>query len=105
MKDVSLDMSEQSFVGMVYGPYSTRSELPASVRRRLTLEAQEVFREAYNRCVATYQDVEHGRRMAWAAVERGFRETQDGTWVRRTGDPETDQAPAEFFQPRRRRAG
>jgi len=50
-------------------------------------------------------DVEHARRMAWAAVEQLFREKPDGTWVPRTGDPETDQPAMEFIQPRRRRAG
>ena len=97
-------MTHESFAENPYGPYPTNSELPASVRRRLPTHAQEVFRAAYNRCLGEYQDVEHARRIAWGAVGRGHRERPDGIWVARTGDPETDQSPAEFFQPRRRRA-
>jgi len=97
-------MMNESFTATPYGPYRTSSELPPSVRRRLPPHAQEVFRATYNRCLEEYEDVEHARRMAWGAVARGYRERQDGTWVAVTAAPETDQPPAEFFQPRRRRA-
>ena len=102
--NVSSVMTNESVVANPYGPYPSSSDLPPSVRRRLPPDAQEVFRAAYNRCLQEYEDVEHAGRMAWGAVARGYRESQDGTWVARTGDPETDQAPAEFLQPRRRRA-
>jgi len=87
-----------------YGPFATNADLPVSVKNRLPAHAQEVFRGAYNRCLEEFGDVEHARRMAWGSVSRLFREKSDGTWVARTGDPDIDQPPAEFFQPRRRRA-
>jgi len=98
-------MTGESVLSNPYGPYPSNSQLPPSVQRRLPRQAQEVFRGAYNRCLQQFEDVEHARRTAWAAVERLFRETPDGTWVVRTGDPDTDQPAMEFIQPRRRRAG
>ena len=97
-------MTNESVAATPYGPFPSSSALPPSVQRRLPPHAQEVFRTAYNRCLEEYEDVEHARRIAWGAVARSYREGQDGRWVARTGDPEIDNAPAEFFQPRRRRA-
>ena len=81
-------MSEETCTSSPYGPYLTNSDLPPSIQRHLPQQAQEVFREAYNRCLQEYQDVEHARRKAWAAVAGSYQENPDGNWVRRTGDPE-----------------
>ncbi len=97
-------MTDESRAGNPYGHYPSNSELPPSIRRRLPPPAQDVFRGAYNRSLEDFGDVEHARRMAWGALMHGHRERPDGTWVARTGNPETDQPPAEFVQPRRRRA-
>lgn len=82
-------MSDETCTRLPYGPYPTNSDLPASIQRRLPQHAQEVFREAYNRCLQEYQDVEHARRKGWDAVKGGYQEEPDGNWVTRTGDLET----------------
>jgi len=81
-------MSDETRAKSPYGPYSTTSDLPPSIQRRLPQPAQEVFREAYNRCLQEQRDVEHARRKGWAAVARCYQEQPDGTWITRTGDPE-----------------
>lgn len=82
-------MSDETCRGLPYGPYPTNFDLPPSIQRRLPQHAQEVFRETYNRYLQEYQDVEHARRKGWDAVKRGYQEKPDGSWVTRTGDPET----------------
>ena len=87
--DVEQVMSNETYTGSPYGPYSTTSDLPPSLQRRLPQPAQEVFRDAYNRCLQEHHDVEYARRQAWAAVARGYQENPDGSWVTREGDLET----------------
>ncbi|HYM32271.1 MAG TPA: ChaB family protein [Candidatus Cybelea sp.] len=57
-------------------PYSSNDDLPDSIRRHLPVHAQSIFREAFNHAWETYRaraDREAiARRVAWAAVKRGY---------------------------------
>lgn len=52
--------------------YTTNSELPVLVRRRLSLRAQDLYREAFNEAWAMNANDVHreeiAHRVAWAAV-------------------------------------
>ncbi len=61
-------------------PYSSRAELPESVREALPEHAQDVWRAAFNEA-APDQGEESAFRIAWAAVtQAGYEKGEDGTW-------------------------
>ncbi len=65
-------------------PYADRSDLPASLRRRLPPHAQDIYLQAFNHALVTYrrrpdrEQVAH--RVAWAAVKRSYVRTAEA-WV------------------------
>jgi cation transport regulator len=72
-------------------PYSSNDELPLGVRNKLPAKAQTIYREAYNHAYEFYKDP-HKRRedrdlegtahsVAWSAVEKKYKKTDDGEWV------------------------
>jgi cation transport regulator len=71
-------------------PYAANEDLPAPLRRRLPLHAQDIFREAFNHAWLNYGDdplrrEEIAHRVAWAAVKRRYRKL-DGVWVPKGAD-------------------
>lgn len=62
-------------------PYSTNTDLPASVRHHLPAAAQTIYREAFNGAWRQYassgrrEEIAH--RVAWAAVKKRFRKNGD----------------------------
>lgn len=65
-------------------PYRANADLPSPVQRHLPLEAQSIYREAFNHAWTTYKrDPRHeeiAHRVAWAAVKRGYCKIGDA-WV------------------------
>jgi cation transport regulator len=62
-------------------PYANNAELPVSVRHVLPLDAQVIFRKAFNHAFERY----HGNevtafRIAWTAVKRDYEKVQ-GHWL------------------------
>lgn len=54
-------------------PYSSNTELPASVREHLPPHAQDIFREAFNHAYDTYTaDEARAFRIAWSAVKKRY---------------------------------
>jgi len=82
-------------------PYARNLDLPASVRAHLPMEAQDIYREAFNNAWKQYAKREPERieeishRVAWSAVKRRYRKS-DGAWV-----PISRQMPN--YSPARRR--
>jgi len=62
-------------------PYASNDDLPDSVRNHLPPEAQDIFRETFNRAFGRYDEAA-AFRIAWAAVKRRY-EKVDGVWVPR----------------------
>ncbi len=60
--------------------YTTNSDLPVLVRRRLSLRAQDLYREAFNEAWAMNTNDVHreeiAHRVAWAAVARRPRQVE-----------------------------
>jgi cation transport regulator len=67
-------------------PYASNEDLPLSIRQHLPLEAQEIFRKAFNSAWRTYADREPARleeiahRVAWSAVKKRYRKVGE-EWV------------------------
>jgi cation transport regulator len=66
-------------------PYATEKDLPPSVRAHLPLQAQEIYRAAFNSAWDENADQgerreETAHRVAWAAVKRLYRK-QGRHWV------------------------
>jgi cation transport regulator len=65
-------------------PYASNDQLPGPVRSHLPLAAQDIYREAFNHAWQTYgseprrEEIAH--RIAWAAVKRRYRKSEDGEW-------------------------
>ena len=61
-------------------PYTTVQELRPSVRNALPLNAQEVFRKAFNVSWGKYDEATCFK-IAWSAVKKaGYRKTVTGKW-------------------------
>ncbi len=79
-------------------PYSSNTDLPASVREHLPEHAQEIYRSAFNSAFEEYKDSEKRRpdasgkaesreevahRVAWAAVKEKYEKGgESGKWKR-----------------------
>jgi cation transport regulator len=67
-------------------PYARNSDLPPTLRDKLPLHAQDIFRAAFNHAWQGHSDdadreaIAH--RIAWAAVKRRY-EKQGDYWVER----------------------
>nr|WP_297403235.1 putative cation transport regulator ChaB [uncultured Marinobacter sp.] len=81
----------EAFVEARPMPYSSNSELPASVRNNLPGHAQEIYRKAFNSVWDEYSDPEDRRgnagreetahKVAWAAVKKEYHKEGD-KWVK-----------------------
>lgn len=67
-------------------PYVMNRDLQASIRNRLPVYAQDIFREAFNHAFAAHvadsRRKEAAYRIAWAAVKRRYVK-EAGEWVQR----------------------
>ena len=82
-------------------PYKTNEELPEAVKSALPAEAQNVWREVFNKTIGegSGDDAEEAaRQAAWGAVKTaGFEKGDDGTWAKRADMAETHTFEAEVF--------
>lgn len=71
-------------------PYSSKNELPESVKNVLPSHAQDIYKEAFNNAYDEYKDPEDRRgnedreevahKVAWSAVKRKYEKAADGKW-------------------------
>ena len=71
-------------------PYSSKNELPESVKNVLPSHAQDIYKEAFNNAYDEYKDPEDRRgnedgeevahKVAWSAVKRKYEKAEDGKW-------------------------
>ena len=62
-------------------PYNSNNDLPNSVKNHLPEHAQSIYRKAFNSAYLHYEDEVTAFKVAWAAVEKQYVKTADGTWV------------------------
>jgi cation transport regulator len=63
-------------------PYSSRSQLPDSVKDNLPAHAQDIYKEAFNSAWDQYKhDESRAHRVAWGAVEKKYHKSESGKWV------------------------
>ena len=67
-------------------PYSSLRELPKGVKNSLPVEAQNIYKEAYNSAWKQYSDYdsddreETAHRVAWSAVKKKYERSGSGNW-------------------------
>ena len=71
-------------------PYSSRSDLPESVRDALPEHAQDIYRKAFNSAYKLYDEPSERRgdagheetahKVAWSAVKNEYEKANDGKW-------------------------
>lgn len=71
-------------------PYSSKNELPESVKNVLPSHAQDIYKEAFNSAYDEYKDPKDRRgdedreevahKVAWSAVKKKYEKTEDGKW-------------------------
>lgn len=72
-------------------PYRTIEDLPPPIQAHLPLHAQEIYRGAFNSAWTQYavrgpeQRERTAHRVAWAAVKRKYKKTDD-RWIPREPD-------------------
>ena len=54
-------------------PYTRITQLPKSVRNVLPIEAQQIFKKAFNNAWEQYGNEESAMRVAWSAVKRKYK--------------------------------
>lgn len=63
-------------------PYSSRDELPESVRDNLPAHAQDIYKEAFNSAWDDHKgEEERSHRIAWGAVKQSYEKNDEGSWV------------------------
>lgn len=68
-------------------PYSSRAELPESVRDNLPAHAQGIYKEAFNSAWEQFDhDEVRAHRVAWGAVKRSYHKNEAGNWVETAAD-------------------
>lgn len=67
-------------------PYKTVKDLPDSVKNNLPQHAQEIYKEAFNSAMETYNDdEERSHRVAWSAVKNKYeKDKKTGNWKPRS---------------------
>lgn len=73
-------------------PYASNDQLPPGVRHKLPVEAQNIYREAFNHAWEFYKNPdkrhaghsheETAHSVAWSAVEKKYKKDQHGEWSR-----------------------
>lgn len=71
-------------------PYSSRDELPDSVKSVLPAHAQDIYKEAFNNAYDEYKDPSDRKRndsreevahkVAWSAVKHSYEKGADDRW-------------------------
>ncbi len=71
-------------------PYSSKNELPESVKHVLPSHAQDIYKEAFNSAYDEYKDPKDRRghedreevshKVAWSAVKKKYEKSDDGKW-------------------------
>jgi len=71
-------------------PFKSKSDLPKQVKSALPSKAQEIYESAYNNAYDRYKDKNKRRgdesreetagRVAWSAVKRKYKKSDDGKW-------------------------
>lgn len=66
--------------------YSKLEQLPKGVKENLPQHAQEIYKEAFNSAMETYEDEKdtevHAHRVAWSAVKSKYEKIGE-TWRRK----------------------
>lgn len=75
-------------------PYSSKEELPDSVKNVLPEHAQDIYKEAFNSAWDEYKDPEDRKkggsqeetahRVAWAAVKQSYEKGDDDKWHKKS---------------------
>ena len=65
--------------------YSSKSELPDSVRDNLPEHAQDIYKEAFNSAYEEH-DEETAHKIAWSAVKNEYEKNDEGEWVEKESD-------------------
>ncbi len=73
-------------------PYSSKSDLPDSVKDNLPFHAQDIYKEAYNSAFKEYRNAEDRKgdatreetahKVAWSAVKEVYHKV-DGKWEKK----------------------
>jgi cation transport regulator len=63
-------------------PYSTNQDLPANVKNVLPVEAQSIYRGAFNSAMSNGESEATARKIAWSAVKAKYRKAGD-KWVKK----------------------
>lgn len=66
-------------------PYDSIRELPDSVRDNLPMNAQEIYKSAYNNAWQEYNhDEQRAHRVAWSAVKKSYKKDKESDqWVKK----------------------
>lgn len=64
-------------------PFNSNQELPAGVRNSLPTEAQTVWRKVFNSAKAQGKADDEAAKIAWSAVENGWKKNEQGEWVKK----------------------
>ena len=67
-------------------PYSSVGDLPDGVREALPLDAQRIYKNAYNAVYEKYDDESVRSQIAWTAVKQKYKRDEDGDWVKKRAD-------------------
>jgi cation transport regulator len=65
-------------------PYKTVKDLPAKVKKNLSLELQRVFLRVFNNAYDTYRNDSRAFRIAWGVIRKLARKNKKGIWVRKS---------------------
>ncbi len=74
------DTSKMNLEG---SPYKTIKELPARIRKNLSLDLQGVFLKVFNNAYDTYHSESRAFRVAWGVIKKLARKNKKGIWVRK----------------------
>ena len=79
--------------------YKTNDDLPDGVKSALPAEAQNLWREVFNKTAADRPDDEEAvRKIAWGAVKNaGWEKGDGGAWTKKTEHADTHSFEAEVF--------
>ncbi len=65
-------------------PYSSRDDLPDSVKDNLPTHAQDIYKEAFNSGYKDHKDENDGEetahKIAWSAVKQSYEKGDDDKW-------------------------
>ena len=75
-------------------PYTSKHELPDSVKHVLPAHAQDIYKEAFNSAYTEYKSAkdragdatqeEVAHKVAWSAVKRSYTKRSNGAWEKKS---------------------